>query len=702
MKIQLHKDLIIRLIFSVVFLLSWGQSLYAQSDVCDLDVSKKSIKLQKKAIGELHYGRYAVATELLQDAIDKSPDNLKALWILADINRRPTNRNRVISIAKESYQQIIDICPAYENHYAYFYLAGIYYTQSDYEKAYSLYKEFLDSDDEGIEPKHYEEAQTFSKYAKFYADIYANKVDFEPIPLKGVNTSDDEYLPIITPDGEYIYFTRRFAEVDRTHAYAKADNRVERFCVAKSTGINSFEKGGALPNPFNTQSNEGGAALTIDNKDMYFTYCKIIGSTTHRSLACDIAHTHFSYGKWSDIEILDKINKPGKIWESMPTISSDGNTLYFVSNRIEGSYGGYDIYKSVKDADGNWQEPVNLGPTINTAGNEKTPFIHTDSQTLYFSSASYTDPNTGETHNGHLGLGGYDIFFSRMDSLGKWSEPKNIGYPINTKKNDLGFSVSTDGKYGYFSSNKVLRNKEQNKERNFAQKRINSHVPFNIYSFKLYQAARPQKVVLVKGTVKDKETNRKIRNAQVFIKNVETKEITEIPIDMETGDFIAAIVTESDLTLMVKKKDYAYVTTYIENTDDEEEANQAPVKLDIELKEVKVGAAYDLQDIYFDTDSDVLKKKSVRVIEGFYDFLKDNPNVHVEIQGHTDNVGSDTYNMKLSEARAKSVYQVLLYFGISPSQMTYKGYGESKPIASNRSSAGRAKNRRTVFVITSK
>ncbi|MCK5857109.1 MAG: OmpA family protein [Bacteroidales bacterium] len=702
MKSQPHTNIIAKLTLSIVLLFSSLLFAQAQSEVCDVDVSKKSLKLQKKALEELRYGRYSSASQLLQDAIDKSPDNIRALWILADINRRPTNRNRVLRIAKESYQQIIEICPAYENHYAYYYLAGIYYSESDYEKAYATYKGFLAADDDGIDPKHYEEAMDFSMYAKFYADIYANEVEFDPHLLNGVNTSDDEYLPIITPDGEFIYFTRRFQETDRTQAYAKADNSVERFCVARSSGLNNFEKGGPLAKPFNTQSNEGGAALSIDNKNMYFTYCKITGSTGRRSLACDIAYTHFSNGKWSEIEILDKVNRPGKVWESMPTISSDGNTLYFVSNREDGGYGGYDIYKSLKDTSGEWQEAVNLGPSINTAGNEKTPFIHTDSQTLYFSSSSYTDPETGETHNGHLGLGGYDIFYSRLDSTNQWEKPKNIGYPINTKKNDLGFSVSTDGKYGYFSSNKISRNKEANKERNFAQKRINSHVPFNIYSFKLYREARPQKVILVKGSVTEKGSKERVRDAHVYIKNVETKEITEIPIDMETGDFVAAIVTENDLTLMVKKKNYAYVTSYIENPADESEKDIAPIKLDIELKEVEVGTAYDLQDVYFDTDSDVLKEKSVRVIEGFYDFLKDNPNVHVEIQGHTDNVGSDSYNMILSEARAKSVYQVLLDFGIPISQISFKGYGETKPIATNSTSSGKAKNRRTVFVITSK
>jgi len=186
----------------------------------------------------------------------------------------------------------------------------------------------------------------------------------------------------------------------------------------------------------------------------------------------------------------------------------------------------------------------------------------------------------------------------------------------------------------------------------------------------------------------------------VYIKNVETKEIKEIPVDRETGNFVAAIVTKNDLMLMVKKRDYAYQTTYIEQK--KGSVSLEPMKIDFKLKQIKVGVAYNLQDIYFDTDSDHLKDKSKEVIDGFYDFLKDNPNVKVEIQGHTDNVGSDAYNMKLSEARAKAVYEVLIEKGIPYSQISYKGYGESKPVASNDSEKGRAKNRRTVFLITQK
>ncbi len=695
MNLVFSRYILIILFFVSLFSVSLNLGAQSQDEGCDFEVNKRSVKLYKKAIGELRLGHYTQATELLQNAVDISPDYLKALWVLADVNRRITNRTRILSIAQESYEQIVEICPSYKDYYAYFYLGGMYYGQLKYAESYAMYKAFMDADNENIKEEHYEEAQTFAMYAKFYADIYDNKVPFNPKVLHGVSTSDDEYLPIITPDGDYIFFTRRFELEDRSLTYSRADSRVERFSMARKSGSNAFDKGAPMSLPFNTQNNEGGATLTIDNKDLYYTRCII----RNRKIDCNICYSHFSYGEWSNIVTLDEnVNTPD-YWESMPTISSNGKTMYFVSNRTEGSYGGYDIYKTVKDENGKWQPAVNLGPVINTSGNEKSPFIHTDSQTLYFSSADYRD-DEGNSYKGHLGLGGYDIFFSRMDSSGQWSKPKNIGYPINTRKNDLGFSVSTDGRFGYFASNKVDQQKESNKDRNYAQKKGKLKQAFNIYSFELYREARPQKVVFVKGNVSDEKQESPIRDAKVYIKNVETKEIKEITVDRETGDFVAAIVTRNDLMLMVKKRDYAYQTTYIEQKTSGDALE--PMKIDFKLKQIKVGVAYNLQDIYFDTDSDQLKSKSIKVIEGFYDFLKDNPNIKVEIQGHTDNVGSDAYNLKLSDGRAKSVYNELINKGIPASQITYKGYGESNPVAENNSDANRAKNRRTVFLITDK
>ena len=403
-----------------------------------------------------------------------------------------------------------------------------------------------------------------------------------------------------------------------------------------------------------------------------------------RTLNCDICYSKFIDGYWSDIEPLSDNINTSQYWESMPTISSDGKTIYFVSNRA-GGFGGYDIYRSVRDDTGNWSKAINMGPSINTAGNEKSPFIHTDSQTLYFSSSDRQDKNTGEWFAGHIGLGGYDIFYTRLDSNG-WIEPKNIGYPINSKGNDLGFFVSTDGKYGFFASNK-LENDDSKSD------------VWNIYSFKLYEKARPQKVLFIKGNLSDNKTKQGARDAKVYIKNMDTKDLLEIPIDSNTGDYVFAIVMKSDFVMTVKKQDYAYVSRYISK--DNNRFN-TPISMDMELKEIEIGKTYNLDDVYFATNSAELTDNSKKVIEGFFDFLHDNPNIVIEIQGHTDNVGADSYNMKLSQGRAKSVYDLLKNMGITDKQMSYKGYGETKPITENRTEKGRALNRRTVFLIIKK
>ena len=176
--------------------------------------------------------------------------------------------------------------------------------------------------------------------------------------------------------------------------------------------------------------------------------------------------------------------------------------------------GGYDIYKTTKDKDGEWGIPENLGPGINTAGNEKAPFIHTDSQTLYFSS------------DGLMGLGGYDIFYSRLNENGTWSEPKNIGYPINSFDDDVGFFVSTDGHYGYFASNK-----------------FDGFGGWDLYSFDLYEEARPEKVLLVRGKITVREFTG-FKDTKVEIKNVESKKITELEVDSITGEYFGAVLLQ--------------------------------------------------------------------------------------------------------------------------------------------------------------
>ena len=339
-----------------------------------------------------------------------------------------------------------------------------------------------------------------------------------------------------------------------------------------------------------------------------------------------------------------------------------------MSNR-EGGIGGYDIYQINKLDDDEWSEPVNMGVPVNTAGNEKSPFIHTDSQTLYFSS------------DGHKGLGGYDIFYSRKNKDNIWKDPINIGYPINSFEDDLGFFASTDGQYGYYASNRFDQNNS-----------------WNLYSFALYKKAQPQKILFIKGKVKIENDN-EFHDARIQLKNVHTRSITEIPIDINTGKYVAAVLFKDDQILTIKKEGYVYSSRYLST---EDRTLFQPKTVNLVVKEIEVGQCYEIDDIYFETNSTELSNDAERILNEFVDFLLENPNINVEIQGHTDNIGQAEDNMVLSAKRAQAVLDYLLKKDIAGSRLQAKGYGESQAIADNETLQGRAKNRRTVFVILKK
>ena len=662
---------------------------------CETEISKKSLKLYKKAVKELKAGNKSAGARYFSEAIEDTPDYLQALWAQARLNKDESNRSRKEDLAIAAYMRIIEICPSYKHYYSYYYLGLMQYDNQKYGQAHKYLELFLQADDDKIREKHYEDALDLSKYAKFYNEIYSKPVPFDPILVNDVSSSDDEYLPSLSPDNEFLYFTRRVSansgSSSRFRAYSGGSSYVEEFCKAERKSKLTFDRGKAMPEPFNIQSNEGGASLSIDNSELFYTRCVL---KRDKTLNCDICYSKLEDGYWSDIEVLDNNVNTDDNWESMPTISSDGSVMYFVSDR-PGGYGGYDIYKSTRDTSGKWSPAVNMGPSINTAGNEKSPFIHSDSETLYFSSSDRQDQNTGEWFAGHLGLGGYDIFYTRLDTAKAWIAPKNIGYPINSKENDLGFFVSTDGKDGFFASNKIGVKKKNVYEKAQQQKKD----PWNIYTFKLYKKARPQRVLFVKGNLRDDETNEAVSGVTIEIKNMKTKEVKSVKVDNHTGNYAFAMVMKSDYTMVVKKKDYTYETKYISEKDAKFDV---PAAIDIKMKKVKVGKSYNLEDVNFSINSAELNNKSKNIIDGFYAFLFDNPSVIVEIQGHTDNVGNDKFNMILSRDRAKSVYDYLIAKGIKPNQIKSKGYGETMPIATNNTEEGRALNRRTVFVIIEK
>jgi len=380
---------------------------------------------------------------------------------------------------------------------------------------------------------------------------------------------------------------------------------------------------------------------------------------------------------WSGVEKVPNINDP-VYWDSQPSISADGNTLYFASDR-PGGFGKVDLWKSMRDPKtATWGKPVNLGPKINTAGSDKCPFIHSDSETLYYSS------------DGHFGFGGFDIFYVRKDEKGEWKEPENIGSPINSEADDAGFFVSTDGKTGYFCS------WDEGKVRGMGVGK------YDVYHFDLYPEARPEAVAFIKGQLKEVDGTPVITNAIVELKNVKTHEKSYAVVDTTTGHYMAAvnIKKKDDIMITAKATDHAFNSQIVSVK--ELKFEKPVVAADMQIAKAEVGKSFVINNIYYATGRADLYGDSYVVLDEFAEFLTEHPTMKIEIQGHTDNVGNEGSNIALSKDRATTVKVYLEKKGISGTRISAKGYGPSKPIADNGSTDGRSKNRRTEFLIVEK
>ncbi len=623
---------------------------------CEQEVSEVAERFFEKAKKAFNDNNLQEAERYLNSALRQEQNYAHALHMLAEIGIRKRN-----GVAAESFwKKVIAVCPDYKAE-IYFFLGMRSKMAGQMNTATEYLSKFLTFDER--DRTYDKQAEKALKEAAILEEILSNPVPFNPKPVRGISTRNDEYLGIISADEEWAFYTRKVPQKDM-NSISRGRKMVEQFTV--SNGKNgAFDGGEPMPYPFNEPgNNEGGPTVSANNKELYFTICKD-DANGYRN--CDIYYTSKVDGRWQPIQNLGANVNASDAWDSQPSISADGQTLYFASNR-KGGMGELDIYFSRRNLDGSWGKAENAGPVINTAESDKTPFIHSDSETLYF------------TSRGHTGLGGYDIFLTKFEN-GQWTEPKNIGYPINSQDDDLGLFVSLDGKMAYFSSNKIKGNGG-----------------WDMYGFELYEEARPEKVSLLKGTLKDKN-NDPVTDAKIELKNLKTQEVKEIKVDQFSGEYVAVVKRDEDMIMTVKKKGSAFNSQYIAKEDDDMDG---VVEVDLEVKPIEVGEEYRINNINFATDSYQLDHIAIDVIKEFMGFLKENPNVKVGIHGHTDNVGSSAANMTLSNNRAKAVYDYLVANGIPASRLSYKGYGDTKPIAANNNEAGRAKNRRTVFVVTGK
>ena len=605
----------------------------------------KDKRLIKKIEKQIAKRAFYVALDELHTANDFAVFSaLKAeiLWRKGDFFNAETKGLKAIANCPDNFPQV------------YYFLGEIAFNRKDYVNAeFYLAKAFH----LGIADPYYSDAVNLYAKAKVLAQIIANPVSFNPEIVSGVSTVYDEYLPIISPDQELSFFTRRS---DKISLYAIVSTSLEEFVSSRKVE-GYFQEGQALSYPFNMESNEGGASITIDNKVLYYTKC-IRNKKGYNN--CDIYYVNRVNGIWSEVQTFsDKISKPDS-WESQPTVSSDGKVIIFASDR-SGGYGKIDLYE-INLVNGEWTSPKNLGSSINSNEHEKSPYLHTDGKTLFFASTNFPT------------LGGFDVFYSRKDSSGNWQKPINIGYPINTVADEISLFVSTDGNTAYFASNQ-----------------LEGVGGWDIYSFALHDGAKPERVLFLKGDLLD-ENGQVLEDVELQIKNINTNEITIVK--AEAGTYISSLTLakNDDVLITVKKEGFAFNSTYISANDT---SFSSPKNLNIALESLEDGKSFSLSDIYFETNSYQINSMAKNVLFEFSAYLKANRNMVIEINGFTDDVGEDDVNKLLSENRARAVYDLLISNEISRDRLLFNGYGELFPVAGNATKKGRAKNRRTEFRI---
>ncbi|MGC9331778.1 MAG: OmpA family protein [Bacteroidales bacterium] len=648
-----------------------------RSDSCGLSENKKAQEHFAKAM-ELYYENRDQSNNYLLKALEEDHDFADAYYVLADIayqqyqnSTLPKQKKAFMTKALNYMIKVVNVCPGYDEYRVNYLIGENFYIKKEDEKALEYLEFYLEHGNK--EDPEYSAAKSIIDELKVIRELKQNPVPFNPEPVKGISTPDDEYLPLISPDGELMFFTRRYLKNDINSIYG--DRIIEEFTVASKADSSymHYNNSKAMPPPFNKGNNQGGISITIDNSCLFVTQCEFV-SADYRN--CDIYLSKYTNSGWTELINLGPNINNTWTWESQPSISPDGKTIFFASIRPE-NFGNNDdnnqtsdIYYSNLQKDGSWSKAQNIGQPINTDGNEKSPFFHADNKTLYFSS------------DRHAGLGGYDIFYSQYID-GEWQKPVNIGYPINTEKDELGFVVNTQGDRAYFASNQLAHKGKGG---------------YDIFGFELHENARPGKVLFVRGQLFDVK-NTPLMDARVEIKNINTSEVSEGVVNDETGDYAVAVRMDedqdNDYIMLVKKDNYSFTSKYI----DPEELENNELIIDMEVKPIEKGQSVKINDIFFEFGSDEFDYKSTIVLDNFIEFLNDNPGIKFEIHGHTDNIGKASANMVLSRKRAMSVYNYLHHNGIDKSRMDYKGFGENQPVASNNTEEGRAKNRRTEFYI---
>ena len=618
--------------------------------------NKKAIKLYEAAAQSYNLYFFDEAEIQLMDAIDKDENFIEAYILLAQVYSETDELDKAIKYLEKS----VEIDPSFFGNSFYF-LGEMHMLQGNYSDARKNFSTFLDG---GYGDKAMKERANLGVKSCNFAEVAkANPVDFKPVNLgPKVNTENPEYFPCITADKETLLFTRLVKN-------SKAFNGKHEDFFVSSMENGEWTEGRNLQD-VNSLFNEGAPTLSPDGQILIFTACEFDGSygdNRNGKGSCDLFYSSKVGERWNMPQNLgEKINS--YYWESQPSFSADGQTLFFVRGRYtKNGIAKQDIYTSKLNSEGQWEKASKIKGLVNTEFEEESVMIHPDGKTLYFSS------------NGHPGMGGMDIFMSKLQDNGEWGEPVNLGYPINTEKNENSILVASDGQLAFFSSN-----------------REGGYGDMDLYTFELPDFAKANKVTYMKGLVLDANSYKKLE-ARFELIDLETGElVAENYSNPESGEFLVCLPSNRDYALNVSRSGYLF---YSENFSLKGYDSEEPFFKEILLSKLRPGATVVLKNVFFETNKYDLDEKSFIELDRLVALLELNPELNCEISGHTDNVGNDEDNQKLSLNRAAEVVSYLESKGIDVGRLSFAGYGEKKPIADNSTEEGRALNRRTEFRI---